>query len=153
MMCLHVFLLGSNFFETVWASWTFWKSISFVRLGKLSFIIFSSKFSISCCSSSPSGTAMILLWFGCWNIQSCLGDLKLSSASPLFFFFLYLVSSFFLLFQIVDLSPGFLPFTVDSLYIFFYFILYSLLFFLHFAAQLNHFCEHPDYQCFELCTW
>ena len=29
--------------------------------------------------------------------------------------------------------------------------LYSLHFFLHFATKLNQFCEHPDYQCFELC--
>ena len=40
---------------------------------------------------------------------------------------------FFLLFQIFDFSPGFLPFTVGSLYIFLYFTLRSLHFFLHFA--------------------
>ena len=59
MMCLGVFLLGSNFFETLWASWTSWKSVSFARLGKFSFIICLNKFSISCSSSSPSGTPMI----------------------------------------------------------------------------------------------
>ena len=46
------------------------------------------------------------------------------NASPhffeLFFFFLLWVNAyFFVLFQIVDLNPGFLPFTVGSLYIFF----------------------------------
>ena len=59
MMCLGVFLFGSNFFGTLWASWTSWKYISFARLGKFSFIICSSKFSISSCCSSPSGSPII----------------------------------------------------------------------------------------------
>ena len=54
MMCLGVFLFGSHFFGTLWASWTSQKSVSFARLGKFSFIICSNKFSISCSSSSPS---------------------------------------------------------------------------------------------------
>ena len=58
-MCFDVFLFGSNFFGTLWASWTSRKSISFARLGKFSFIICSNKFSISFCCSSPSGTPMI----------------------------------------------------------------------------------------------
>ena len=58
-MCLGLFFLGSNLFGTLWASRTSWKSISFARLGKFSFIMFSSKFSISCFSPSPSGTPMI----------------------------------------------------------------------------------------------
>ena len=53
------------------------------------------------------------------------------------FFILFCLNVyFFLLFQIVDLSPGFLPFTVGSLYIFLYFTLYSLHFFLHFVSVL-----------------
>ena len=59
MMCLGVCFLGSNFFGTLWASWISWKSISFARLGKFYFIIFSNKFSVSCSSFSPSGTPMI----------------------------------------------------------------------------------------------
>ena len=59
MMCLGVFLFGSNFFGTLWASWTSWKSVSFARLGKFSFIICSKKFSIFRSSSSPSGTPII----------------------------------------------------------------------------------------------
>ena len=59
MMCLGVCYFGSNFFVTLWASWTSWKFISFVRLGKFAFIICSNKFSISCCCSSPSGTPII----------------------------------------------------------------------------------------------
>ena len=53
MMCLGVFLFRSNFFGTLWASWTSWKSISYARLVKFFFIICSSKVSISCSSSSP----------------------------------------------------------------------------------------------------
>ena len=59
MMCFGVYFLGSNFFGTLWASWTSWKCISFTRLGKFSLIICSNKFSISCCCSSPSGTPII----------------------------------------------------------------------------------------------
>ena len=58
MMCLGVFLFRSNFFGTLWASWTSWKSISFARLGKFAFIICSNKFSISC-RCSVSGTPII----------------------------------------------------------------------------------------------
>ena len=54
MMCLGVFLLGFNFFVTLWTC----MSISFAKLGKFSFK-FSYKFSIFCFSSSPSGTPMI----------------------------------------------------------------------------------------------
>ena len=69
-----------------------------------------------------------------------------------FFFILFWLNVYlFLLLQTVDLNPGFLPFTVGSLYIFLYFTLRSLHFFPNFVTILNHFCEHPDYQCFELC--
>ena len=42
---------------------------------------------------------------------------------------------------------------VGSPYIFLHLTLYSLHFFIHFVTELNHFCEHPDYQCFEFCIW
>ena len=58
MMCFGVFLFGSIFFGNLWASWTC-MSVSFTRLGKFSFIIFSNKFSISCYSSSLPGTPII----------------------------------------------------------------------------------------------
>ena len=58
MMCLGVFLFGFNFFGTLCAFWTY-MSISFTRIGKFSFIIFSNKVSILCSSSSPSGTPLI----------------------------------------------------------------------------------------------
>ena len=122
MMCLGVFLFGSNFFGTLWASWTSWKSVSFVILEKFSFIICSNKFSISCSCSSLSGTPI-------FQILECL---KLSQRFLSFSsFFGILVSSFCstwmiissFLFQIVDLSPGFLPVTVGTLNILLYFIL------------------------------
>ena len=55
------------------------------------------------------------------------------------FILFWLDVSFFLLFQIIDLSPGFLPFTVGSLYIFLYFTLHSLHFFLYFVSILKSF--------------
>ena len=82
-MCLGVCFLGSNFFGTLWASWTSWKSISFARLGKFS-IAFSNKFSISCPSSSFSGTSMIRI----------LEHLKLSWRCLSLLNFWILVSSF-----------------------------------------------------------
>ena len=146
-MCLGVFLFGSNFFGTLQASWTSWKSISFARLGKFSFIICSNKFSISCWCSSPSGTPII------WTLE-CFGlSQRFVKLSLLFWI---LVSSwlwpeiyFFLLFQIVALTSGFLPVTVGSLNILLYFLLgiFNLIF--HFLTKLNQICEHFDYQDFK----
>ena len=45
--------------QLVWDSLNFCMSISFTKLGKFSFIIFSNKFSTSCSLFSPSGTPMI----------------------------------------------------------------------------------------------
>ena len=85
MMCLEVCFLVSSFFGTLWAFWTSWKPISFARLGKFSFIICSNKFSISCSSSSPSGTPMI------WILERLKLFGRFLSLSS---FFLILVSSF-----------------------------------------------------------
>ena len=139
MMCLGVFLYGSNFFGTLWASRTSWMSISFIRWGKFSFIVCSNKFSISCSSSYPSGIAMIQM-LECLEFSH--GFLSLSS------FFLnclkwrilfWLHVCLFLLFRIFDLSPGVLPFTLVSLYILLYFTLGSLHLFLHFATWTQSF--------------
>ena len=73
---------------TLWVFWTSWKSISFARLGKFSFITFSNKFSISCSSYSPSGTPMILM-LECSNLSPRF--LSLSSFFFLEFLFLYSV--------------------------------------------------------------
>ena len=122
------------------------------KLGKFSFIIFSNKFSTHCSCSSPSGTP-----------DSDIRSLKVvpEFPKPLLIFFFFLNSCFFILFwldgyffllcQIVYLSPSFLPFTVSLLFILLYFTLGSLHFFLHFATKLSQFCKHSDYQCFELC--
>ena len=84
MMYLGVSLFGSNFFGIL-SSWASWKSISLARLGKFSFIICSTKFSISCSSSSPSGTPMIQM-LECLRLSQRF--LSLSS------FFWILISSF-----------------------------------------------------------
>ena len=89
MICLGVFLFGSNFFGTLWASWTSWKSISFTRLGKLFFFIFSNKFSISFSSFSSSGTPIIQI-LECFRLSQRF--LSLSS--------FFLNSCFFTVFQL-----------------------------------------------------
>ena len=145
MMCLGVCFFGSNFFGTLWASW---KSISFSRLGKFSFIICSNKFSICSFCSSPSGTPLI------WILER----FKLSQRfvrlftflNSCFFVLFRFDVYFFLLFQIIALSPGFLPVTVSSLNILLYFILGIVHLFFHFLTKLNQFCEHFDYQGLEL---
>ena len=57
MMCLGVGLFTSILFGILCASWTC-ASISFTKLGKFPYIIFSNRFSISCPFSSPCE---------CWN--------------------------------------------------------------------------------------
>ena len=58
MMCLGVFLLGSNFFDSL-SFLDFLKVCSLCQTGEVCFITFSNKFSVSCSSSSPSGATMI----------------------------------------------------------------------------------------------
>ena len=67
-----------------------------------------------------------------------------------FFILFQLDVRFFLLVQIIDLSPGFLLVTVGSLNILLYSTLGILYFFLCFATKLNQFCEHIDHQGFDL---
>ena len=141
-----MFLFGSNFFGTLWASWTSWKSISFARLGKFSFIICSNKFSISCCSS-PSGTPIIQI------LEHFRLSQRILSLFSFLGFFVFVVIPldvyFFLLFQIIDMSPGFLPVTVGSLNILLYFTLGTFHLFFHFSTKFNQFCEHFDYPGFK----
>ena len=132
MVCPGVCFLGSKFFGTLQASWTSWKFISFARLGKFSFIMFSNKFSISCSSSSLSGTPMIQM------LEQFKVVLEVPKPILIFlnscFHILFWLNIYFLLvLQIIDLSSGFLPITLGSLYIFLYFTLHSLHFFLYFC--------------------
>ena len=111
MMCLGVCFLGSNFFESLWASW---KSVSFSRLGKFSFIIFSNKFSISCCSSSPSDTSMIRM-LAHLEMSHRFLILSLFFLGGWFFFFVVLIGCFLLHYvQIIDLILGFIYFLLFS---------------------------------------
>ena len=113
MMCLGVFLFGSHFFETLWASWTSWKSISFARLGKIFFIICSNKFSIACSCSSPSGTPYNSD-IGMFQVVPEVCKTLFTFLNSCFFILFQLDVYFSLLFQIVALSPGFLLVTVGS---------------------------------------
>ena len=105
MMCLGLCFLGSKFFGTL-SFLDFWKSISFARLGKFSFIIFSHKFSISCSSSSPSATLIIQV-LECLKLSWRFLSLSLFFLNSCFFILFWLNVYVFLLLQIVDLSPSF----------------------------------------------
>ena len=112
MMYLGVGLFASIIIGTLCTSWTC-VSVSFNKLGKLSFTIFPDRFPIFCSVSSSSGSPM----------REMLDLLKLSQRLlyyPLFldsFFFLlfYMVVFCFLIFQIIDLILGFIHSTVVSL--------------------------------------
>ena len=149
MVCLGVVLFGSNFFGTLWASWTSWKSISFARFGKFS-IIFSNEFSMSCSSSSPSGTPMI------WMLECLKLSRRFLNLSS-FFWTLFLHSVLVECLLLPSAPNHWFESQFPSLHCWlpvhfplFHFTQLSLfpLFFYH-----NLFCEHPDYQCFELCIW
>ena len=140
MMCLGVFLFGSNFFGILWASWTSWTSISFTRLGKFSlFVQISFQF--------------LAVVFSFWHPYD--SDIGMFQVVPeilqslhffgfLIFILIQLDVYFFLQFQIIALSPGFLPVTVGSPNILLYVILGIFHLFFHFLTKLNQFCEHFD---------
>ena len=83
MLCLQVGLLAHILFGTLCALWTY-MSISFTKLGKFSFIVFSSRFPISCSCSSPSGTPMMQM----------LEHLKLSQKLLIWALIFWIFSSF-----------------------------------------------------------
>ena len=138
---------GLNLFGTVCASWTY-MSISFIKLGKFSFIIFSNKFSISCSSSSPSGIPVI--WTLAFLQMSQSSYSLLIVLNSCFFILFWLTVYFFLMFQFIDMNPGFLPFTVGSCGLFF--VSLNVAFISYAFAILSEISEHPSYQCFKLCT-
>ena len=76
MMCLGVSLFGSTLFGTLCASWIY-MSISFTKLAKLSFIIFSNRFPIYCSFSSSGMPVMQMLH--CLKLSQ-----RLLMLSPLF---------------------------------------------------------------------
>ena len=143
-------LLSSPFFPVRFHSRNQLKVYFLCQMGAV-LHYFSPKFSVSCSSSSPFGIPMIQM----------LEHLKVSQRFlSLYSFFWILVSSFCSSWMFIAsicsklfIWARFLPFTVGSLYILLYFTLHSLHFFLYLAIILNHFCEQPDYQCFEPCIW
>ena len=115
-----------------------WESLSFLDFLEIYFLcqtgdillhyFFKYVFNFLLLSSS-SGTPMI------WILECLKLSQKFLSLSSLFlnscFFILFWLNVYFsLLLQIIDLSPGVLPFTVGSLYIFLYFTQHSLHFFI-----------------------
>ena len=146
MMCLGVCFLGSNFSGSLEDSW---KSIFLCRIGEALFhYFFKYVFNF-----------LLFIFFSFWHpYDSDVGTFKVVPEVPkplliflnsCFSILFWLKAFFFFLFQIIDLGPGFLPFTVGSPYIFIPLCI-AFIFPLYFVSILNHFCEHPDYQCFEL---
>ena len=124
--------------------------------GSFPSLFYSNKFSISCSSFCPSGTPMI------WILE-CLKISQMFLSLSSFFWILVssnysgwmLISSFcskLLIWVLVSFPSLLVPLFLFS-FIFLYFFFHILYFFLSFVTILNEFCEHPDYQCFELCIW
>ena len=126
-MCLGVFLLGSDLLGLSELPGLPGSLFPLPDWGTI-FIIFSNKFSMSCSSSSPSGTPMIQM-LECLKLSQSFLSLSSYFLNSCFFILFWLNFCFFILFwlniycffllQIIDLSPGFLPFTVGSLCFFF----------------------------------
>ena len=103
------------------------------QIKEVFFIIFSNKFSF-----------FLLSLFSFWHpYDSDVGIFKVVPEIPkpififlnsCFFFLSWLNGYFYLMFQIVNLNPSFLPFTVGSLWIFLY---YTLVLFLGFYSVLS----------------
>ena len=120
------------YIHLVWNSLWSWTCMfmSFTKLGKFSFIIFSNRFRIFCSFSSLSDTPMT------WMLDL----LKLSQRLLITLYFFYsfffvlswVVVFCFLMFQIIDLILGFIHSTVVSLYIVLYFNWCILCFWLNF---------------------
>uniref|UniRef100_K9IGF5 Secreted protein n=1 Tax=Desmodus rotundus TaxID=9430 RepID=K9IGF5_DESRO len=141
MMCLGVFLLC----PTSLGLGASWKSVSFARLGRFSYLF--------------KQVLNFLLLFFFWHPYD--SDVRMFQVVPkvpkplfiflnfCFFLFFWMDVSFFLLFQIIALSPGFLLVTVSSLNILLYFTLGNLHLFFHFLTKLYQIYEHFDYQGFK----
>ena len=111
----------------------------FIKLRKFSFIIFSNKFSISCSSSSPSGTPIIGM-LECFKLSH-----RFLSLSSIFWTLVSSVSSGWMFIPSFFPNPWFES-QFPSLHCWFpvyllSFTLHSLHFFLYFVTVLNQFCE------------
>ena len=145
MMCFCLFLFGSHFFGTL-GFLDFLEVCFLCQIGEVFLHYFFKQVFNDLLFLFSSGTPMIHMLEHLKLSQRFLG-LSSFFLSSCFFILFQLNVYFSLLVQIIYMNPGFLPFTVGSLYILLYFTLGSL----HFSAKLNQFCQHPDYQYFELC--
>ncbi|KAF6086349.1 hypothetical protein HJG60_008514 [Phyllostomus discolor] len=115
MMCLGVGLCGFLLIGTLCVSWIC-VTCSLIKLGKFSFISFSTRFSIPCSSSSPSGIPVvrILLCFilSCISLNPSLFFLSLFSFSCSFWMLFSALSSSSLIRSSASLILLFIPSTV-----------------------------------------
>ncbi|KAF6125242.1 hypothetical protein HJG60_009762 [Phyllostomus discolor] len=92
MMCFEVGLLGFLLIGTLCVSWIC-VTFSLIKLGKFSFITCSTRFSIPCSSSSPSGVPII--WILLRFILSCISLNPSLCFLSLFFLFLFFLGVLF----------------------------------------------------------
>ena len=124
MMCLGMFLFGSNFLELSRLPGLPGSLFTLPNWGSFPSVFVEISFQFLAVVLLP----LAPLWFGYWNVSHCPRD---SSASLHFFGFLFLhsvpVGCLFLPFvPIIAMNPGCLPVTLGFLYIFLYFTFDSL---------------------------
>ena len=156
-MCLGVGLFASNLFRTLCASWTC-TSISFAKLGKVSFLIFSNRFLFFCPFSSPSDSPMMWMLYLLKLSQRLLTLLSFfwilfSCCSVCLFFFFFLLPYVSNHWSDSWLHPAYCCFPVNCSLFQVVFILRFWLDLLYTIEVLTKFLEHPYNQCFELCIW
>ena len=144
MMYLGVFLFGSNFFGTLWASWTSWVYFLY-QIGEVFLHYLLNKFSISCFCSSSSGIPIIQI-LECFRLSQ-----RFVRVSSLFWI---LVSSFWWMFIFSFCSKLFLWVLIFFLlllvlehFALFNFGYPSFVFFIFWPSSIIS--DHFDYQSFK----
>ena len=149
MMCLGVGLFASILFGILCASWTC-MSISFTKLGKISFNIFSNRFPISCSFSFPLAS----LWSKCWSVKV----VPQAAYTILIFFGLFLFLMFWLVVFASLCSKSLIWFLASSTLLVLPCKLFCILISVSFVPNwiffmLSRSSLHPYNQCFGLCIW